>query len=183
MRSRRWIKGEHGYFAGSVGSGGKSAKKVDKSGKSGIINTGGKITDKNYMKVQEYEQQAKDFYNCRIRSDDDIKLISQNTDFSYDDISAVKRHIMEDTHLFEDGSVRKFDADIDIALAWQRLMQGHSNETDILLVNHELCELNYIKKTGCSYEKAHRYATKKYDWQSAVDLLIDTDDIDNELLK
>ena len=42
MRSRRWIKGEHGYFAGSTGGssgsgGGKSGKKVDKSQDSGII--------------------------------------------------------------------------------------------------------------------------------------------------
>lgn len=38
MRARHWIKGDHGYFAGSYSTGGAGAKKsVDKSGESGII--------------------------------------------------------------------------------------------------------------------------------------------------
>ena len=43
MRARHWIKGEHGYFAGSysTGGGGKtSAKAVDKAGESGIMKSG-----------------------------------------------------------------------------------------------------------------------------------------------
>jgi len=164
---------------------------VDNSGGSDIIEesndtivTGGKINDRNFLKALEYEQQAQAFYDtCVSNGDSDVVLIANSTGFSYDDVLAIKKHIMEEEHLFENGSVRKFDANIDQALAWQRLMQNRATETDILLLNHELRELNYMKKTGCTYEKAHKYSSKKYDWQSAVDSMNDTDNIDPDFLK
>ena len=109
-------------------------------------------------------------------------MISSNTGFSHDDIQAIKDHIMVEEHLFSDGTVRKFDPDIDQALAWQRLMENKFTDTDILLLNHELRELRYINQHQCDYDTAHVYATQKYDWQSAVDAIVDSDDIDTNLL-
>lgn len=151
---------------------------------SGTIRTGGKITDKNFMYYNKFETQAKNFYKARVQNgDSDVKAISQSTGFDYEDISAIKKHLMEENHLFADGSTRKFTPDIDIALAWQRLMKGNPQEIDILLLNHELRELRYIQKTGCDYETAHRYSNQKYDWETAIASFVETDNIDTDLLK
>lgn len=150
----------------------------------GIINSGGKITDTNFMHIEKFERQAEQFYNARVRNgNNDVQSISKNTGFSYDDVLAIKNHVMIDKHLFSDGSVRKFDPNIDQALAWQRLMENNFKDSDILLLNHELRELRYMQSTGCDYETAHRYATQKYDWQSVIDSIIDKDNINPDLLK
>lgn len=149
-----------------------------------IIETGGKINDNNFLKATEFEKQAQAFYDARIRNgNDDVSLISKNTGFKYDDVLLIKKHIMEEEHLFDNGSVRKFEANIDQALAWQRMMENRATDTDILLLKHELRELRYMKKTGCSYEKAHAFSNQKYDWQTAVDLLNDNDNLNPDLIK
>lgn len=157
---------------------------LDKSAKSGIIKSGGKITDSNFTKAPEFEEQAKKFYNAMISNGDiDVKAISENTGFSYDDVMAIKNHIMIEEHLFRDGTIRKFDPDIDQALAWQRMMNGNPKDTDILLLNHELRELKYIRETNCDYETAHAFSTEKYDWQTAKEKFVDKDNIDKKFLK
>ncbi|WP_303819103.1 hypothetical protein [Ruminococcus flavefaciens] len=149
-----------------------------------IVDTGGKITDKNFNKALEYEEQAKKFYDARVRSgNSDVELISENTGFKYKDVLAVKEHLMIESHLFDDGSTRKFEPNIDQALAWQRMMENRTTETDMLLLKHELRELRYMRKTGCTYEKAHAFSNQKYDWQTSIDSLIDNDNLDPELLK
>jgi SPP1 gp7 family putative phage head morphogenesis protein len=158
-------------------------KTVDKSVESGIMESGGKITLSNFTQIEKFEQQARDFYNSRIKNDVDVKAISKNTDFNYDDILAIKNHIMVKEHLFKDGTIRKFDPDIDQALAWQRLMEGRATDNDILFLNHELTELKYMNENGCDYETAHNFSTKQYDWQSAVDSVIDKDEINSKWLK
>lgn len=153
-------------------------------GKTDIMKTGGKITDKNFMFAERFESQAKKFYEARIKSgDEDIKRIAMHTGFSYEDIQAIKNHVMVEEHLFADGTVRKFDANIDQALAWQRLMEGEGKDSDILLLNHELRELRYMQETGCDYETAHNYSCQKYDWQSVIDNIIDTDTLKSYLME
>lgn len=156
-----------------------SEKTLTSSVDDGIIKTGGKITNSNYLRALEYEEQATAFYEKCCKSNEDVVAISDHTDFSYEDIFQIKTHIMIEQHLFADGSIRKFDPDIDYALAWQRLIKGDRvQETDILLLNHELAESKYMKKTGCTYEEAHDYATAAYDWWSAVQKIIDTDELE-----
>ncbi len=149
----------------------------------GRISTGGKITDRNFMYYENFEKQARSFYDARVKGGDfDVKSIAENTGFDYEDVLAIKKHLMEEEHLFADGTIHKFDPSIDIALAWQRLMKGEQQEIDILLLNHELRELRYIQKTGCDYETAHKYSSQKYDWESAIPLFNETDSIDTSLL-
>ncbi|MBR2284898.1 MAG: hypothetical protein IJ874_10865 [Ruminococcus sp.] len=56
----QWIKGEHGYFAGSISTGGsgggKSAKAVDSSGKSAIIKGRGSGTGSTISDEHTYEK-------------------------------------------------------------------------------------------------------------------------------
>ena len=155
-----------------------NVKSVANGGQSGIIKTGGKITDKNFMKADEFEAQATRFYNERLLDDTDIILIAEHTGFKVEEIRAIKKHIMSDMINFEDGSIKKFDPDIDQALAWKRLMEGTNiKESDIILLNHELEELKIMKKTGTYYERAHNEANKKYNWEQAISYFEDTDNL------
>lgn len=134
------------------------------------------------MKAEHYENQAKRFYSARVRNNDDVSLISSNYDFTIDELSAIKEHVMVSEHLFEDGTIRKFDADIDQALAWQRLMEGNATDNDILFLRYELEELRYIQKHKCDYETAHTYANRRFNWEEEIIKIVDTDEIDPKLL-
>lgn len=57
---------------------------------------------------------------------------------------------------------------MNIASAWEALEQGRPEETDILLLRHELEELTLMKEKGYSYEKAHWTSNLKYPWQFKV---------------
>ena len=62
-------------------------------------------------------------------------------------------------------------------------MNNNARDTDILLLNHELRELNYIKENNCDYETAHAFSTEKYDWNTEIKKVIDKDNIDPKFLK
>ena len=51
--------------------------RIDNSGGSDIIITGGKISDSNFTKSEIYEKQAEDFYAARIKNNDDVEIISK----------------------------------------------------------------------------------------------------------
>ena len=182
QRERIRVDGRKGVDVSFGKQAANDEKPVAKSGESGIIKTGGKITADNYLKAEHYENQAKQFYLARVKNNDDVQLISFNSGFSANEISAIKEHIMVSEHLFKDGSVRRFDPDIDQALAWQRLMEGNATETDVLLLRHELEELRYLQKHKCDYETAHAYANRRYNWEDVIDDVLETDEIKSKYL-
>ena len=146
---------------------------------SGNMKTGGKITENNAHRFEFFEKQATRYYNQQILNDEDIKKISKNTSFTENEILKIKNHLMREEHLFKNGEKRKFDVDIDIALAWQRLIKGENIlESDIILLNHELTELLYMKEHNCPYEQAHAYAVQFYDWDKAINQFVDTDNLE-----
>ena len=156
----------------------KSAKTVDKYSKSGIIKTGGKITQNNFLKVAEYEQQATRYYGERLLDDTDIVAISNHTNFSVEDITKIKKHMMSDVIKFKDGTAKPFDADIDQALAWKRLINGDNiKETDVLLLRHELEELTVMHEQNIVFEDAHLNANKLYNWEKAIEEFVDFDEL------
>lgn len=127
----------------------------------------GGILDKSWI---GQEKHAETYYKAirNRKSQSDIQAIVKNTGFSIEDITAIRNHIFIEEHDFADGEKGRFDCDINIALAWQRLEQGNFTDLDILLLNHELEELTIMKSTGYYYEKAHELANKKYNWQKEV---------------
>lgn len=130
-----------------------------------ILNASGGILDKS---EEEQELFAKDYYReiRNRKSKSDIEKIAKNTGFPSEKISAVRKHIFEDSnHLFVDGSKGKFNESAYTALAWQRLEQNRATENDILLLNHEYVELSFMTKKGYNYEKAHWLANLRYPWE------------------
>ena len=139
---------------------------VGKTGGKDSINTGG-ILDKD---IKEQNRFADSYYEeiRNRKSQSDINRIAKNSGLTREQVTAIRNHVFIEEHNFADGDHRRFDTDVDIALAWQRLDNGKQTELDILLLHHELEELTLMKKYGYIYEKAHALANKKYNWQEAI---------------
>jgi hypothetical protein len=52
-----------------------------------------------------------------------------------------------------DDRIGRFDADIDIADAWERLRKGNYNQNDLDLLNHEYYEHRFEKFFDTDYAK------------------------------
>ncbi|MCI6559863.1 MAG: hypothetical protein MR434_00400 [Ruminococcus sp.] len=98
--------------------------------------------------------------------EDDIATIANNTRWSVEDIITVKNHVFNDTVLKDDG-YGLLDPDYEIAVAWERLIEGNFYESDILLLEHELFEATYYNYfnpiNGCTLREAHEFTSHFYD--------------------
>ncbi len=102
----------------------------------------------------------------------DIQRISDNTEFSYEQILLVKNYLFMDKHVLEkECSPRHFDACFEIAESWQRLagMSSAILPHDIILIKHELMEMELVGK-GYSQEDAHIMTNKLYNYTEASDI-------------
>lgn len=99
-----------------------------------------------------------------------FKLIA-NTGWSMDDVSTVKNHVFNKEVLLDDG-YSHFPADYEMAVAWQRLIEGNFYESDILLLKHELYESIYYdmyhEVYDISLRSAHNVAESVYNWLQAL---------------
>lgn len=100
----------------------------------------------------------------------EIEAVANNSGFSKEDIDIVFSHIFEKEHLFEDGSVKKFDPDYYMAQSWLRLREGKNiQKHDIILLHHELEEARIMNKNlEIPYEKAHNKAEKTWNYKKAL---------------
>ena len=120
---------------------------------------------------QEAVKHAEMYYN-EIRSfTTDVKKISDNTGFSFEQILLVKNYLFMDKHVLEKGSEpRYFDPCFEIAESWQRLagMSSGIQPHDIVLIKHELMEMELVAK-GYSQEDAHDMTNKLYNYTEDSD--------------
>lgn len=128
----------------------------------------GAITDTGSKEAVQHAE----LYYKEIRSfTTDVKKISENTEFSYEQILLVKNYLFMDKHILEkDAEPRYFDACFEIAESWQRLA-GFGSEIqphDIVLIKHELMEMELVAK-GYSQEDAHNMTNKLYNYTEDSD--------------
>lgn len=139
-----------------------------------LIQTGAQSKVIDQLKTDDILKQQKisDDYYENIRNSDNKELISRisdNTGRDYADIEKVLSHIFKEKHHFADGRFERFGSDADIIIALERLRTGDFTDTDLLLLDHELSELTYMKnKKYTIYEIAHAMANKKFNWQEAI---------------
>lgn len=138
-----------------------TGKYVDKSGGSGIMNTGAISGALNpYSKAAE--KHATQYYESVRHMKTDTLHISRSTGISQNKIDKIKNHVFISEHDLIDGK-RRFDPDYEMAQSWQRLINGNFREQDIVLLKHEYAELRYMEKGFSQYE-AHLKASKKYNF-------------------
>lgn len=100
----------------------------------------------------------------------EIEAVSRNSGFTREEIDTIFSHIFENEHLFEDGTVRKFDSDYYMAHSWLRLREGKNiQKHDIIMLHHELEEARIMNKNlEIPYEKAHNQVEKTWNYKSAL---------------
>jgi len=96
-----------------------------------------------------------------IRATDDIAAIAKNTGMSVQKIGRIKNHLFVAAHP-RSGGMARFDADADIAEAWQRLHSGNYLPHDIDLLNHEYFESKFMGIFKTDYETGHAAAESRY---------------------
>ena len=126
---------------------------------SGALNPIGRDAD-NY---------AKEKYESIRKQSNDILYISRNTNFSYEQVSLIKGHIFYNKHILTRKYPDRFDPSFEMAQSWERLSRKddkHIQKHDILMLYHELAEIDLILK-GYSQQEAHDIASKQYDYSKA----------------
>lgn len=126
------------------------------------------LTGGFFEKYEKRIQSAEQYYDSIRNRIDDIEKISNNTHISYTDVEIVKRHVFLENHILDDN-VAVFDADYDMAVAWQRLINGTYEDRDIVLLKHESLESQVEKEYNLNYRDAHNIAQKKYPWSDIID--------------
>ena len=116
----------------------------------------------------ELEEKAEMFYDEVRRNSGDVELIARNTGRSVEEISQIRDHLFINEHQLDNNTRGRFDADIWIAEAWERLRNNTFNDLDDLLLSHELIELRHMNQTGSTYREAHEVANSIANWWQAV---------------
>jgi hypothetical protein len=98
----------------------------------------------------------------------DICDIARNLGFKADNIKNVKDHVFYNEHNLDrygenEGQRRRFDSDLQQALAWKRLEDGTYTQNDIIWIKHECMERHYELKFGSGYDEAHNRAQSRFD--------------------
>ena len=152
-----------------TGFGPKQAKEALRTYETKVIRqAGGKYTVGDPEWALRREDETVEFYEYVRKQDTDIKRIANAAKMSVQDVTQIKNHIFFNKHIMWDGSYALFYPQYDMAVAWQRLSTGTPNETDLLLLKHELLESQYEKEYNLTADQAHRMATKTYDWDGMI---------------
>jgi len=136
------------------------------------------------LDMEAQDAWARSAYDAILREEGDSSAIASHTadiervdgrvGFTTDEINAIKQHLMNTEHLIQDRytgdiEVKRFDVDPDIAEAWIRLRAGRHLPEDVVLLEHELAELTYMREhPGCTYNEAHDAANERHDWSAQV---------------
>ena len=130
-----------------------------------ITGAGGAIPRGDWARMDEH---AERYYEEIRRRSSDISSIAKNTKLSEVDINRVKQHIFFNEYDLGEDKPRRFDPNYDMAISWQRLIEGHGiSEMDLTLLRHELLEYKYMSE-GMSYEQAHELANEKYNYEGYI---------------
>ncbi|WP_313636999.1 hypothetical protein [Paenibacillus sp.] len=118
----------------------------------GEVQTGGReLSVDEYLKRLDISDAM---YESFRKSNVDVQSIAKNTGMSENRIQRIKDHLFFKEHIKEHG-VGRFEADYEIAQAWDRLQKGTFKQQDIDLLNHELFESKFEGIFKTDYRTAH----------------------------
>ncbi len=148
---------------------------LDNSGKSGII----KVKDVNTMysgglsgalnpNSERAMQHAERYYAEVRKMTTDCKKIAQTTGWKESSITQIKDHLFYKKHDLGGLEAEYFDADYDIAVSWQNLIDGRIETKDLVLLKHEYLELTIMKSKNLPYAEAHKIAEEKHNYGLAL---------------
>ncbi|MFD3507566.1 toxin glutamine deamidase domain-containing protein [Nocardia sp. NPDC058666] len=104
----------------------------------------------------------------------DIQRSDGSTGFTDTEIAQIKNHLMREQHLLRDYDnggfiLARFDPSPDQAEAWIRLATGRQLPQDIVMLEHELTESNYMRAhPEATYPDAHAVANQAHNWAADI---------------
>ena len=94
--------------------------------------------------------------------------VIRSTGYKASNIQKVKDHLFMNEHLLDryeslgiPASRERFDSDIGIAEAWQRLEAGTQGPPYLQLLRHEIAEARYMRNVSPGYNAAHNAAQRR----------------------
>lgn len=130
--------------------------------------TGGKYDRGTVEWILRRDDEAESYYDVMRLTNDDVRAIAKSVGWTEYSIARIKQHVFLNKHILDDG-VRRFDADYNMAVAWQRLINGGYLDRDIMLLKHEYLESVVEKKYNLTYREAHDRTTLKHDWNGVLE--------------
>lgn len=101
----------------------------------------------------------------------EVERASGNVGFTHDELAQIRDHVMVERHPIADYetsevSMRRFDPSAPGAAAWVRLQEGSYTDSDIVMLEHELAESQYMRShPGATYREAHQAANRLFNWE------------------
>lgn len=80
---------------------------------------------------------------------------------------SIKDHVFHQEHKLT-GGIGRFDPDVDMMGAWQRLISNDFAHSDLLWLQHEFVESLIMNGLDVAYEEAHSIANKFYNWSNSL---------------
>ncbi len=143
-------------------------KKVDKSGKGGIINTGA-ISGALNPFSEDARKHAAQYYESVRHMRTDASRISKNTGISEAEIAKIKEYVFMEKHDLGGDEPEYFYPSYEMAQSWQRLIDGKNiQKHDITMLRHEAMEIELMNK-GYYQAEAHRLTEEKYNYSKESD--------------
>lgn len=130
--------------------------------------TGGKYDRGTVEWILRRDDEAESYYDAMRSTNDDVRAIAKSVGWTEYSIARIKQHVFLNKHILDDG-IRRFDADYNMAVAWQRLINGDYLDRDIMLLKHEYLESVVEKKYNLTYREAHDRTTLKHDWNGLLE--------------
>ncbi|KEO84823.1 hypothetical protein [Tumebacillus flagellatus] len=142
---------------GTVETASIEASKEASEAVSETIQTGGReLSVDDYLKRLD---QAEELYESFRKSNVDVQAIAKNTGMTEERVQRIKDHLFFKEHI-KDHGVGSFEADYEIAQAWERLQNGTHKQNDLDLLNHELFESRFEGIFNTDYRTAHDKTVK-----------------------
>jgi hypothetical protein len=128
----------------------------------------------NSIRAHEFfrlEEKAKIIYDQHRAMTTDVDKIAANTGVPRAMIQRIKNHVFYEDHILHDGErfvIKKFDPNIDMAEAWQRLVDGSFKKADLMMLKHEYAESLIMEGIQVSYKEAHHFINSIYNWEKLL---------------
>lgn len=149
-------------------------KKLEKQSSKGKVEI--QVGDQMYILKNPYRENAYELgdkladkmYDSIRSCDTDICDIAENVGFKADNIKNVKDHVFynehdQDRYGPDQMEHKRFDPNLEQALAWKRLEAGTHTQDDINWIKHECAERHHELKYGSGYNEAHNRAQTRFD--------------------
>lgn len=99
----------------------------------------------------------------------DAYTIAKNAGWNVEAVAKVKEHVFITKHDLGGLEPERFDADYNMAVSWQRLIEGKGiKPQDLTLLKHEYLELTLMKYKGLTYREAHDFANSKHNYLKLI---------------